>query len=144
LCSSSSPSGTAAGHIAVGARGVSGFAGTTLSSPDPLTLTIRKGDALGAGYHSPADISITSTGVAGSRLRAILSNLRRLDWQLWRDMLVSSGSQIVVNGRALAPGGPGLNIVVLDAQTGALRSSTHTDIGRTLGINEIVVYDVGP
>jgi hypothetical protein len=139
------PANKATSYIAIGGHGVEGLAATVMTGSSRLILILPRDAALGPGYQAPLPITITSAGSTTSRLQAVVSDLRRMDLrQLRIDLRVPSNSMIVVDGKDRSPGKRGLNVVVLDAATGAFRSATNVDSARTLGIDETVVYDVAP
>ena len=108
------------------------------------TLAFDAGDRI-AGRVAPLRVRLTSiVRGEGSRWRRCLSDLRQGRWRdAWHAFLAGPDrSSIRVNGREESPDRDGLNIVLVEPQAGAIIGKGSVDVARTMGVNEVVVYEV--
>ena len=140
------PSESADGTCYVAAAVIGSGGSAAVEQADDLSarLAVDVDDQI-AGRAAPARVRLTSIiRGQGSRWRRCLSDLRQGRWQdAWHAFLAGPDrSSLQVNGREQSPDRYGLNIVLLEPQSGAVIGKGSVDVAQTMGVNEVVIYEV--
>jgi len=133
-------------YAAVGVVGAGDARGEEQAGRRSARIEIRRGETV-AGYDAPADLRVVSVAKSGeSRWRQSLADLRGGRWaDAWHALLSGRGeSRIEVGGHEYSPDRPGLNIVLVEPVSGRVMGKGSVDLRRTLGVNEVVIYEVVP
>ena len=131
-------------YVAAAVIGSGGLPGVEKVGDLSARLAFDAGDQI-AGRVAPARVRLTSIiRGEGSRWRRCLSDLRQGRWRdAWHAFLAGPDrSSIQVHGREQSPDRNGLNIVLLEPQSGAIIGKGSVDVARTMGVNEVVIHEV--